>query len=109
MSNADIFTPAIAIQAVSNPDYHNRQIISQKTCTKIMFRGYEISVAMEGNYYPECRATTHLARTEIRVFVGNDDLTARFLRPGEHCLQDSIDLLRVMKQIEAETVEVVAA
>ena len=72
------------------------------TCTKIPFKGYEISISMDSSHGPG-----DLRRSDIRVFtnpgnVPGVDCTNMFLEGDEHMLYGTAEtLLRIMKKIEA--------
>ena len=95
----EIYTPVAALLSTEIGNSTVRQ-----TCTKIMFGGYEISIAMDGGYLNGTSGAARLARTEIRVFRNDRDLTDRFFESGETVLFTSDDLLRIMKKIEENAV-----
>lgn len=62
--------------------------------TKIMFHGYEISVASDDS----CGTMDHLKRTDIRIFKGDEDVTGQFA-DSSTVLWSAEDLFEVMKKI----------
>lgn len=63
-------------------------------CTKIKFRGYEISISMEDN----CGVTEDLVFTDIKVNnLADDEITSEFIREGT--AHDAECLYNIMKQI----------
>lgn len=69
MSN-EIYTPLECVTA--NMRRENRHY---QTCTKIDYFGYEISIASDQSLTRD----NNLVRTEIRVYLGNVDITDRFV------------------------------
>lgn len=61
--------------------------------TKIIFHGYEISIAMDDS----CGVLKDFSRTEIRVFKGEDDVTTQFSKGYHQSTGD--DLFEIMQQI----------
>lgn len=51
--------------------------VNTGTCFKVMFRGYEISVAVDDS----CGAFDSMHRSNIAVFVGETDVTETFGGP----------------------------
>lgn len=94
-----IYTPRVAIDMLLHPAMKAQQ--NPAACTKIEFKGYEISIAMDSSH-----GTGDLRRSDIRIYTAagrNVDVTSEFLQPGEYMLYGHADiLLRVMKQIEAK-------
>ena len=68
-----IFTPRSCIKRIlDDPDNGNPQ-----TCTKIMYKGYEISISMDSGH-----CDGDLTRTDLRVYGGldfKDNLTEQVL------------------------------
>lgn len=92
-----IYTPRCIIEfLVTTPRLRNKQV-----CTKIEYKGFEISISMDSSHGPG-----DLARSDIRVYtapgaVPGADCTSEFLADGETMLYgDAETLLRVMKKIE---------
>ena len=95
-----IYTPRVCIDmlkhlffagAVSNP----------MVCTKIPYKGYEISISMDSSHGPG-----DLQRTDIRIYSINEtnielDVTEQFLQAGENMIYGyGEDLHRVFKMID---------
>ena len=106
--NNFIFTPLVVVQANKT-----REDGSFSTCTKIIFEGYEISIASDQSL---CKGN-NLQRTEIRVYtehnnnkdLNNEDVTNVFVKiynqeHGENSLSDFTgpeDLLFIMQTIKS--------
>jgi len=92
-----IYTPRVCIDALFHPvvlGLKNKQI-----CTKIDFNGFEISIAMDSSH-----GDGDLARTDIRVYKDDVDISNQFFEADERMLYgDARTLLHVMKKIEAMT------
>jgi hypothetical protein len=66
-----------------------------RTCTKILFMGYEISIAMDASCGPG-----DLSRADIRVYLDDVDVTCKFWVDNETMLVGNGDVLfRVMQKI----------
>ena len=91
-----IYTPRISIDLLERVLPHNKFV-----CTKIDFKGYEISISMDSNHGPG-----DLTRSDIRIYTkpkhtASVDCTDDFLEEGECMLYGNAEtLLRVMKEIE---------
>ena len=94
-----IYTPRAVVDMLTHPmtkDLKNKQV-----CTKIDFKGFEISIAMDSSH-----GDGDLFRSDIRVFtkpgaVPGVDCTSNFLEEGETMLYgDAETLLRVMQHIQ---------
>jgi len=83
-----IYTPRPMIDAILSLGASG-QLTNPQVCTKIEFRGYEISVAMDASH-----GRGALARTDIRIYKGEEDVT-KVLFPNDACLIDAEDLARV--------------
>jgi hypothetical protein len=71
---------------------------SKSVCFKILFRGFEISVACDDS----CGALSQLSRTEVRVFregPGGEDVTDSFFGPFENTGLSGEDLFKLMGRI----------
>lgn len=97
-----IYTPRCVIDFLTTtPRLQNKM-----TCTKIDFRGYEISISMDSSH-----GDGDLFRSDIRVYtkpgaVDGVDCSEVFLAEGESMLYgDAETLLRVMKKIETMSKE----
>lgn len=94
-----IYTPRVCIDALFHPvvlGLKNKQV-----CTKVEFKGFEISIAMDSSH-----GDGDLKRTDIRVYsiTKGKDISELFYVDGETMLYgDAETLLRVMKQIEVMT------
>jgi hypothetical protein len=64
-----IYTPRSMIDAINRED-KNGTLINPQVCTKIEFRGYEISIAMDSSIGPG-----DLRRSDIRIYKDNEDVT----------------------------------
>ena len=88
-----IYTPRESIDMLFHPLV--REQANKQVCTKIEYKGYEISISMDSSHGPG-----HLTRSDIRVFRGNYDVSADFLEEGERMLYgDAVTLHRIMDQI----------
>ena len=89
-----IFTPRSAVTAAilrANKGKH------QQMCTKILYKGFEISIAMDSGHGPG-----DLTRSDIRVYDNEIDVSRVFFADDEAMLYGDADtLLRIMKRIEA--------
>jgi hypothetical protein len=100
-----IYTPRVAIEMLRT-GYFAGAHRNPCVCTKIPYKGYEISISMDSSH-----GDGDLHRTDIRVFtapgsVPGVDCTVGFLREDENMLYgDGETLLRVMQHID----ELVAA
>lgn len=72
---------------------------NRSICTKIEFRGYEISISSDSSHGPG-----NLFRTDIRVYKDEVDVTASF---SKHLLTDGEDLYSIMREI-ADTTDTTA-
>jgi len=89
-----IYTPRASIDLLMHPRLYTQK--NKAANTKIEFKGFEISIAMDSSH-----GDGDLTRTDIRVYKENDDVTIRFLDKDEYMLYGNAEtLLRVMKQIE---------
>lgn len=94
-----IYTPRACIDMLFHP--MTRDLLNKQVCTKIEFKGFELSIAMDSSH-----GGGDLFRSDIRVFtapgaVPGVDCTTEFLADGESMLYgDAETLLRVMKKIE---------
>jgi len=94
-----IYVPRMVIDLLRHPTAfgHNNPCV----CTKIEFRGFEISVSSDSSH-----GSGDLWRTDIRVFtnpgnVPGVDCTTVFLEEDETMLYGNAEtLLRIMKKIE---------
>ena len=71
---------------------------NKMVCTKIDFKGFEISISMDSSH-----GSGDLFRTDIRVFdlAHGGDVSQAFFVDGETMLYGNAEtLLRVMKQID---------
>jgi hypothetical protein len=67
--------------------------------TKIEFKGYQISIAMDDS----CGTMEHYSRTDIRIYHGDSDVTENFNDVlQDSCLRSSDDLFNVMLAIHEE-------
>lgn len=68
--------------------------LAASACTKIPYRGCEISIAMDDS----CGAHQDYRRSDIRVYRDSDgaDLTAAFLADGQHKLEATADNLKMI-------------
>jgi len=95
-----IYTPRICIDALYHP--MGQCLKNKQVCTKIEFKGFEISIAMDSSH-----GDGDLFRSDIRVYtapgaVPGVECTSEFLADGESMLYgDAETLLRVMKKIES--------
>ncbi len=90
-----IYTPRPMIDAILSLGSAG-QLTNPQVCTKIEFRGYEISVAMDASH-----GRGALARTDIRIYQGDKEVT-KDLFPNDSCLIDAEDLARVFSVISAK-------
>jgi len=94
-----IYTPRLVIDALYHPI--GQRIKNKQVCTKIEFKGFEISIAMDSSH-----GDGDLFRSDIRVYtapgaVEGVECTSEFLADGESMLYgDAETLLRIMKKIE---------
>ena len=92
-----IHTPFGVIKLMLDEHREKGTVLNPSVCTKIDFKGYEISIAMDSSL----KFGRDLFRADIRVFRGNEDVTKRFLREDEDMLYGNAEtLLRVMKDID---------
>ena len=54
---------------------------SGHACTKILFKGYEISLVMDDS----CGCLNHYGRVDVRVFKNDEDVTKEFFPKHEGC------------------------
>lgn len=74
-------------------------LINPQVCTKVEFRGYEISIAMDSSL----QYGRDLSRTDIRVYKDDKDVSEKFLDEGCNMIYGTAEeLFRVMKMIESE-------
>ena len=82
--------------------YTPRSEDTNHTCTKIMFRGFEISIAMDDRCLGGNRPLT---RSVLAVFKGDKDVTYRFRGVSNNATENGIldckaeDLYKVMQAI----------
>lgn len=93
-----IYTPRVCTDMIEEqatwPSPH------RSVCTKIDFKGYEISISMDSSHGPG-----DLCRTDIRIYQKDADVTSMFCAADEFMLYGNAEtLLRVMKQIESGSV-----
>jgi hypothetical protein len=91
-----IYTPRVSIDMLTHPA--TAGLKNKQVCTKIDFKGFEISIAMDSSHGPG-----DLFRSDIRVFDNNKgkEISDLFYVGDETMLYGDADtLLRVMKQIE---------
>ena len=91
-----IYTPRGCLDMLTHPLSQGQK--NKQMCTKIEYKGYEISIAMDSNH-----GDGDLRRTDIRVYdkAHGGDVTEAFLEKDENMLYGNAEtLLRVMKQIE---------
>lgn len=95
--DVSVFTEIGVEQEVPHLD-----IVFRATCTKIMFHGYDISMAFDNSCGGMGR---RLGRSYLKVFLGEKDVTSKFSpdHVGEMCAFTSHDLFDVMKKIESRT------
>lgn len=79
---------------------HGKRMIEGSACTKILFHGYEISIAMDDS----CGMAIDLIRSSIRVYHNNLDVTDRFVVSNHQHNSNYIDgtgdnLYFIMNQI----------
>jgi hypothetical protein len=95
-----IYTPRGCIDALFHP--MTRDLKNKQVCTKIEFKGYEISIAMDSSH-----GADDLFRSDIRVYtapgaVPGVEVTSKFLVEDETMLYGNAEtLFRVMQKIEA--------
>lgn len=100
-----IYTPR-AVIALHEYKLKHGAVQNPCVCTKIEFKGYEISISMDSSHGPG-----DLFRSDIRVYtkpanVEGVDVTSGFLREDENMLYgDAETLLRIMKKIETMVAE----
>ena len=90
-----IYTPRDSVDMLT---YQMRHSEHKSVCTKIEFKGFEISIVMDSSY-----GCGNLTRTDIRIFdlVDSRDVTDLFFDGGEYMLYGNAEtLLRVMKKID---------
>lgn len=92
-----IYTPRSPIEMMLLEDQQTGRVRNAQVCTKILYKGHEISIAMDSSL-----GLGDLTRSDIRVFSeDSQDITAHFLESDESMLYgDAETLLRVMKKIE---------
>jgi len=89
-----IYTPRIAIELLRT-GYFAGAHRNPCVCTKIPYKGYEISISMDSSH-----GEGDLLRTDIRVFKEEADVSFVFFGPGESMLYgDAETLLHVMHHI----------
>ncbi len=74
-------------------------------CTKIILRGYEISVAMDSSLRKDTEMgfDATLSRSDIRVYLDNKDVSEQFIADGDHMICGTAEeLLRVMSEIASK-------
>jgi hypothetical protein len=97
-----IYTPRCVIDLLIHPE--NRHQSNKQVCTKIEYRGYEISIAMDSSH-----GDGDLWRSDIRVFTlpgaaPGADATGTFLEADERMLYGTAEtLIRVFKKIDELT------
>lgn len=91
-----IYTPRECISMLRHLFFAGA-VANPSVCTKIEFKGFEISISMDSNHGPG-----DLARSDIRVYTTPGvDCTSKFLEGNELMLYGNAEtLLRVMKKIE---------
>lgn len=90
-----IYTPFACVDMILR-EHRNGTLTNPQTCTKIEFRGYEISVAMDSSL---CFGRD-LRRTDIRVFKDDKDVSDQFLDTDCNMIYGSgEELFRVMERI----------
>jgi hypothetical protein len=92
-----IYTPRGMIDAIRNPMNPAAVVRNPCVCTKIDYKGFEISVSMDSSH-----GDGDLFRCDIRVFSldHGKDVTSLFLQKDESMLYgDGATLHRVMNQI----------
>lgn len=92
-----IYTPRAAIDLLEYQFQNPYPAPGNKsTCTKVMFHGYEISIAMDSSHGPG-----DLSRSDIRVYRDNRDVSEDFHAPDCNMIYGTAEeLFRVMKAIE---------
>lgn len=91
-----IYTPFSVVGVMLSEFRERGTILNPSVCTKIEFKGHEISVAMDSSL----KFGNNLARTDIRVYRENKDVSSEFFQEDETMLYgDAETLLRVMNQI----------
>jgi hypothetical protein len=95
-----IYTPRGCINLLLAENYHGT-LINPTVCTKIEYKGYEISISMDSSL-----GAGDLVRADIRVFTKPDgvadvDVSSRFLESDERMLYgDAPTLRRVILKID---------
>lgn len=93
-----IYTPFVSINMLL-AQKEMGALLNPSVCTKIDYKGFEISISMDSSL----KFGRDLTRTDIRVYdkAHSGDVTDAFLQGDERMLYgDAETLLRVMKQIE---------
>jgi len=96
-----IYTPRVCISMLEAFATHGK-ITNPTVCTKIEYKGFEISISMDSSH-----GAGDLARSDIRIYtvpgaIKATDCTSKFLEGNELMLYgDAATLLRVMKKIES--------
>lgn len=92
---SSIYTPRGSIDLLLNP--LTQDITNKQVCTKIEFRGYEISISMDSSH-----TNGDLFRSDIRVFslLTGEDVSLNFLADGCSMIYGSSEeLFRIMTLI----------
>lgn len=94
-----IYTPRCVVDMLEHPECRHQK--NKQVCTKIEYKGYEISIAMDSSH-----GDGDLRRTDIRVFalpgaVPGADVSSIFLEEDESMLYGNAEtLIRVFKKID---------
>ena len=88
-----IYTPRAVIDLLRHTFFAGA-VTNPMVCTKIEYKGYEISISMDSSHRPG-----DLTRSDIRVYtapgsVPGVDVTDMFLAPGETMLYGTGETLR---------------
>lgn len=95
-----IYTPRGCVDLML-AEYRRGTLINPSVCTKIEYRGYEISIAMDSSIGPG-----DLRRSDIRVFtlpgsIPGVDVSSDFFEADENMLYGTAEtLIRVFKKID---------
>lgn len=95
-----IYTPRCVVDMLEHPLTRSQK--NKQVCTKIEYKGYEISIAMDSSH-----GNGDLRRTDIRVFtlpgaVPGVDVSSSFFEDDENMLYGNAEtLIRVFKKIDA--------
>ena len=93
-----IHTPFGVIQLMLREHQQKGTVLNPSVCTKIEFKGYEISIAMDSSL----QFGRDLVRSDIRVFKDDKEVSQFFYDEGCNMIYGTAEeLFRVMKQIES--------